>query len=73
MGLEEDRLFIAMVVLAGLARVTLSAVVILTHRTREKPSLIYRDAHDAAQLTSRCCQQAGAWRIVTKVHFGSTR
>jgi hypothetical protein len=20
-------------------------------------------------LTSRCCQQAGAWRIVTKVHF----
>ena len=41
-----------------------AAVVILTHRTREKPSRIYRDAHDAAQLTSRYCQQAGAWRCV---------
>jgi hypothetical protein len=30
MGLEEDRLFIAMVVLAGLATVTLSAVVIFS-------------------------------------------
>jgi hypothetical protein len=30
MGLEEDRLFIAIVVLAGLATVTLSAVVIFS-------------------------------------------
>jgi hypothetical protein len=29
MGLEEDRLFIAMVVLAGLATVVLTAVVVL--------------------------------------------
>ena len=33
---------------------------LFTHRTRGKPGRIYRDAHYAAQLTSRCCQQAGA-------------
>ena len=45
MGLEEDRLFIAMVVLAGLATVTLSAVVIflskqgLTEKERTSAAL----------------------------------
>src|SRR6516165_416967 len=38
--------------------------VIFTHRTCGKPGRICRDAHDAAQLTSRYCQQAGAWRCV---------